>query len=413
MKILPFRQRRTFVRANWVNVWRWIVALALPPALVYVSTEHPALAGEAVRGWSSREILWLHAGLVAGVGLLSALFSRSRPALIAALTLAFSFLLPTLGYDPILTSLSYLAGGLFLLAAPDRRLFRPRTAIWVGLAALGVVGVATILEDGRKPWVTPVVAASLVAWGAALLILRTRKEKSTTAEPMLLSVLVGATFVGLTLGWDQRAYGVGGFHLLALLCTMPCLISLVAHSFRLAYIDELTEIPGRRALVEALDDPGSTFTLAMLDVDHFKKFNDTHGHEVGDQVLRMVAARIATVGAGGSAYRYGGEEFTLLFPGKSMEQVTEELERIRHLVESSPLFLRSQDRPKEKPRKSEAAKPTKPKAVKKKSPSVGVTISIGVATRRTSEPWDRVMKRADQALYKAKEGGRNQVSQAS
>lgn len=396
------------------GVWKWIVALALPPALVYLSTEHPALAGEAVRGWGSHEILWLHAGLVAGVGLLSALFSRSRPALVAALTLAFSLLFPVLGYDPALMSLSYLAGGLFLLAAPERRLFRPRTAIWVGLAALGTVGVATILEDSRKPWVTPLVAACLVLWGATLLILRTRKEKkSTVAEPLMLSVLVGATFVGLTLGWDGKAYGVGGFHLLALLCTLPCLVSLIAHSFRLAYIDELTEIPGRRALVEALDDPGATFTLAMLDVDHFKKFNDTHGHEVGDQVLRMVAARIATVGVGGSAYRYGGEEFTLLFPGKQMEQVAEELERIRHLVESSPLVLRSQDRPKEKPRKNETAKPAKSKAAKKKSPSVGVTISIGVATRRTSEPWDRVMKRADQALYKAKEGGRNQVSQAS
>src|SRR5690606_29045997 len=107
-----------------------------------------------------------------------------------------------------------------------------------------------------------------------------------------------------------------------------------------AYIDELTEIPGRRALVEDMQDPGSVFTLAMLDVDHFKKFNDTHGHEVGDHVLRMVAARIATVGEGGTAYRYGGEEFTVVFPGKTVEQVGHELERLRTLVENSPLVLR-------------------------------------------------------------------------
>lgn len=390
------------------------MALAVPPALVYLLTNHPALSGSAVRGWSSGEILWLHAAIVSAVVLLSVLFSRSRPALVAGLTLLYSLLTPRLGYDPTLVSLSFLAGGLFLLAAPDRRLFRPLTLIWSGLAALGSIGVATILEDSSRPWVTPVVAACLVLWGAGLLALRARKEKTKAAsEPLLLSGLVGGTFVGLTLGWNPGAFGEGGFHLMALVFTLPSLASLIAHSFRLAYIDELTEIPGRRALVEALDDPGATFTLAMLDVDHFKKFNDTHGHEVGDQVLRMVAARIATVGAGGSAYRYGGEEFTLLFPGKSMEQVTEELERIRHLVESSPLVLRGENRPKDKPRKTEAARSGKGKASKKKPPSVGVTISIGVATRRTSEPWDRVMKRADQALYKAKEGGRNQVSQAS
>jgi diguanylate cyclase (GGDEF)-like protein len=384
----------------------------LPLSLVYLSTEHPALSGLAVQGWGSSEILWLHAGLGLGVGVLSVLFSRSRPALIALLTLLFSLALPSLGYEPMLLSLSYLAGGLFLLAGPDRKLFRPVTAIWVGLAAVGAVGVATILEGSHRPWVAPAVAACLVVWGAAVLAIKAHKERATsTTEPLLISVLVGATFLGLTLGWNATAFGPAGFHLMALLLTLPCLASLIAHSFRLAYIDELTEIPGRRALVEALDDPGSTFTLAMLDVDHFKKFNDTHGHEVGDQVLRMVAARIASVGQGGSAYRYGGEEFTLLFPGKSMEQVQQELERIRQLVESSPLFLRSEDRPKEKPRKADA-KSAKTLA-KKKPPSVGVTISIGVATRRTSEPWDRVMKRADQALYKAKEAGRNQVSQAS
>jgi diguanylate cyclase (GGDEF)-like protein len=393
-------------------VWSWIAALTVPLMVVYLGTDHPVLGGPAVKGWGSSEILWLHALLVVGVGVLGALFSRSRPVLLATVTIIYSWALPNLGYEATLVALSYLAGGLFLLAAPERKLLRPATVIWSGLASTAVVGVATILQDGQRPWVTPAVAASLALWGGAVLAVRVHGDKARSyTDPLLLSGLVGATFMGLTLGWSPSAFSPAGLHLMALLFTLPCLVGLVAHSFRLAYIDELTEIPGRRALVEALDDPGSTFTLAMLDVDHFKKFNDTHGHEVGDQVLRMVAARIASVGQGGSAYRYGGEEFTLLFPGKSMEQVQDELERIRQLVESSPLVLRSENRPKEKPRKTEA-KTSKSRAAKK-PPSVGVTISIGVATRRTSEPWDRVMKRADQALYKAKEAGRNRVAEAS
>lgn len=390
-----------------------MAAVSLPLVLVYLTTEHPALVGGSVHGWASPEIVGLHAAVVVGVALFSGLFARTRPALVALLTLGYSCALPQLALDPTLSALSFLAAGLFLLAAPEKRLFRPATAIWVGLAAVAALGVATILQTSQPAWVVPVLAGSLVGWGGLLLFLRLRRERGrATTEPLLLSVLVGCTFLGLTLGWNARAFSPAGFQAMNLVLTLPCLLSLVAHSFRLAYIDELTEIPGRRALVEALDDPGSVFTLAMLDVDHFKKFNDTHGHDVGDQVLRMVAARIATVGQGGSAYRYGGEEFTLLFPGKSTDQVQDELERIRQLVESSPLYLRSENRPKDKPKQT-AAKGGRAAKKPKKPPSVGVTVSIGVATRRTGEAWDRVMKRADQALYKAKEGGRNQVSEAS
>ena len=387
------------------------MALLVPLSLVYLFSEHPQLGGATVWGWGSGEILWLHAVLVIAIGILGALFSRSRPTLVALSALLFSLAVPRSGLDPASLSLSVLAGGLIFLAAPDRRFFRFSTLTWLGLALIGALGTATILEQSVHEWVLPAVGLALALWGSVLLFLRVRQERGKAiSEPLLLSTLVGLTCLGLSLGQNAKTFGEPGFHLMVLLFTLPCLATLVAHSFRLAYIDELTEIPGRRALVEALDDPGSTFTLAMLDVDHFKKFNDTHGHEVGDQVLRMVAARIATVGEGGAAYRYGGEEFTLLFPGKSTEQVLQELERIRALVESSPLYLRSENRPKVKPR---AGAGKKTKSSKKKAPSVGVTVSIGVATRNSSESWDRVMKRADQALYKAKEGGRNQVSQAS
>jgi diguanylate cyclase (GGDEF)-like protein len=66
---------------------------------------------------------------------------------------------------------------------------------------------------------------------------------------------------------------------------------------------------------------GHRFTIAMLDIDHFKRFNDTYGHEVGDQVLKMVAAKLGQVRKGGRAFRYGGEEFALVFPNRSARTV--------------------------------------------------------------------------------------------
>lgn len=355
--------------------------------------------------------------LAIGVTAFSLLFSRSRATFISWLSLGLSLLVLFSGQPPTLLALSYTAAGLFLMAAPERRLYRLSTLIWIGLSLLGGLGVATIVEQYQQAWVMPALVAILTFWGAGLLYLRISREKGRSlTEPLLISVLVGGAFAVASLAWSPGAFSISGLLFLNLIFALPCLLSVAAHSFRLAYIDELTEIPGRRALVEALDDPGSIFTLAMLDVDHFKKFNDTHGHEVGDQVLRMVAARIATVGSGGAAFRYGGEEFTLFFPSKSLEQVVDELERLRALVEATPLYLRGEDRPKKKPQGPAQMGAKRRKASGKamvKKPSVGVTVSIGVATSRPAETWQKVMKRADTALYKAKEGGRNQVSQAS
>ncbi len=379
--------------------------------MVYLLTEHPVLNQDQVLGFAGGEIFWLHAALVGAVAFFGYLFSRSRSAFIAGLTLAFSFLFPCVpeqGLEANFLSLSYLSAGLVFLAAPDKKFFQMVNLIWSGMAAVVTLGVATVLVQYTGSTVG--VGLALLGWGGPLLFLRFRAETSGRGrESLLLVPLVGCTLLGLTLGRDPSSFSVTGFHVMTLVFTVPCLLSLIEHSFRLAYIDELTEIPGRRALVEALDDTGPVFALAMVDVDHFKKFNDTHGHEVGDQVLRMVAARIASVKEGGTAYRYGGEEFTLFFPGKTVDQIREELERIRILVESSPLYLRSDNRPAAKPKKATSKKSKAPK----KRPSVGVTVSIGVATGLSSEPWDKVMKRADQALYKAKESGRNQVAQAS
>jgi len=180
--------------------------------------------------------------------------------------------------------------------------------------------------------------------------------------------------------------------------------SVIHETFYMAFRDELTGIPGRRALNERLSRLGNQYVIAMADVDHFKKFNDTHGHDVGDQVLKLVASKMRKVGGGGSAYRYGGEEFTLLFPGKTLEECLSHLEAVRRSIEEYPLRIRDkQSRPQDDERGREQRGSGEAK-------TVFITVSMGVAERgvaaRTPE---EVIKCADQALYKAKGAGRNNV----
>jgi GGDEF domain-containing protein len=183
-------------------------------------------------------------------------------------------------------------------------------------------------------------------------------------------------------------------------------LGVLQDSFRMAFRDELTGLPSRRALNERLMSVGRNYTIAMLDVDHFKSFNDTYGHEIGDQVLKMVAAKIADVSGGGRAYRYGGEEFTLLFPGKAAAEALPHLEALREEIESYRLALRGADRP----RKPKGAR--RQRGGWRSRDGVSVTVSIGVAERndRYTTP-GAVIAAADRALYRAKERGRNRVSQ--
>ena len=183
-------------------------------------------------------------------------------------------------------------------------------------------------------------------------------------------------------------------------------VAVLQDTFHMAFRDELTGIPSRRALNERLAGLGRVYTVAMVDVDHFKTFNDTFGHDLGDQVLKMIAAHIAGVGGSGTAYRYGGEEFTILFPGKDTEESMPHLEALRAQIESYRLALRASDRPKK------AMRGKRQRGGSRGRNAVSVTVSIGVAGRndRLDTP-QAVIEAADRALYRAKDKGRNRVSQ--
>jgi diguanylate cyclase (GGDEF)-like protein len=287
-----------------------------------------------------------------------------------------------------------------------------------GLARLApipgqVLGVGLVLwgAPGMLPWLTrPILDARFTAWTdlsqaalaafaatAGLLAVRCAAPRASPIDAGFLWALVAAFFAlhGIRRGWAPTPFlATGGLILIW---------GLLAASYRMAFHDDLTGLPGRRALNEALPQLGRRYAVAMVDVDHFKKFNDTYGHEVGDQVLRMVAARLAHVSGGGRAFRYGGEEFSVLFPGKSAEEALPHLEALRRAIALSRFALRGPGRPRRKPENAPAAR----RGARRE---VSVTVSIGVA-----EPDDRqvepaeVLQEADRALYRAKHNGRNRV----
>ncbi len=172
------------------------------------------------------------------------------------------------------------------------------------------------------------------------------------------------------------------------------ILSIINRTYSMAYIDELTRIPSRRMLREDLMKLGGKYSIAMLDIDFFKKFNDKYGHDVGDEVLKLVASCLQKVTGNGKAYRYGGEEFTIIFPRKDIKEVIPHLDELRKKIS-----------------KQEYAYKKQYKNGKSTTQKLKVTISIGVAQRNeTNKATDEVIKAADKALYRAKKKGRNCVS---
>ncbi len=185
-----------------------------------------------------------------------------------------------------------------------------------------------------------------------------------------------------------------------LAATTTILFSLLQISHRMAFLDELTNVPGRRALTNALRQfERHPYTLSIMDIDFFKRLNDSYGHEVGDQGLRMISARLSQYAKSGHIYRYGGEEFVLLFPYKHLEEVLDEIEETRALISNSDFFLRA---PSHNGYSQENEKYPYLASIK-------ITLSAGVAEKVGNESSDFVLNMADQALYKAKKTGRNKT----
>ena len=245
---------------------------------------------------------------------------------------------------------------------------------------------------------TPIARLGLLAFGLVFLLFAIRfvRHPSPINSGFLWALI--AIFLALH---GKRVGSISSFYLST--AGLILIISLIETSYSLAYHDELTGLPGRRALNEAVHRLGESYTVAMVDVDHFKRFNDQHGHAVGDQVLRMVAANLERIVGGAKAFRYGGEEFVLLFPGKSVSNAIPSLEALRKAIAASEFSLRGKDRPRKKPEK--------PKPAGNPPKTISVTVSIGIAARDARHTKaDQVIQAADRALYRAKAAGRNRIS---
>lgn len=235
----------------------------------------------------------------------------------------------------------------------------------------------------------PALAVFLLS-AVTVMVLLVRRYRAVESS-LLWSIF--SSYIAFRMGATNHIAGVffatGGLALI---------VALIEQSYSMAYRDELTQLPSRRALNEALMKLPDNYTVAMVDVDHFKKFNDSYGHESGDQALRLVAARLARIAGGGCAYRYGGEEFAVIFPNRSSDEVFIYLDRMRKIIEQSKFTVRGKDRRRKQGIGRGAKKQT------------SVTVSIGVASCLGDKalPTD-ILRIADQALYKAKERGRNCV----
>ncbi len=188
--------------------------------------------------------------------------------------------------------------------------------------------------------------------------------------------------------------------------------SIVENSYSLAYRDELTGLSSRRAFNDAVLSLTPPYAVAAVDIDHFKSINDTYGHDVGDHVLRMIASKLARVGGGGEAFRVGGEEFTILFPGKNGSEIVDYLELLRLEIEGSSFQVRSEvDRrqgPRPPERRAELKKWSR-RLLRGESTPLSVTVSIGIGESQSRMSAEETIIQADKALYRAKRGGRNRI----
>lgn len=264
---------------------------------------------------------------------------------------------------------------------------------WLALAAPDHVwrGLEDALPLGVLSW-RPARAAGVLCFVASLAALAHWLRRRAPLELVLAAALAAAACA-----WFDVA-GIGFARWLTVAALVAAL-GVVYSSWRLAFLDALTGLPNRRALDETLARLSGNYALAMVDVDHFKQFNDKHGHDAGDRVLIEVARVLART-RGAAAFRFGGEEFCLLF--RKPDGAADACEETRAAIESAAVAL---------PRKP-VAKSKGGNGAKAKEPqrTVHVTASIGLAARDAKRrSAQEVLKAADQCLYRAKGKGRNQV----
>jgi diguanylate cyclase (GGDEF)-like protein len=392
------RALREFLHASR-PYWAVVAVLAITTAAVSVGPQLPA-------SFSGMRTAGPHAVLITAMGL-AWWFNRGRSCVIAAsLLLGWTMMHHFPGkavYTAavVLVPLNCLAA-LVVRERGARYGAGYRWAVVLAAEALLVFWFSRTGISFEQWWLrsppTPLIGRMMFAAAFAAALWRAYAER----KPLQVADAgaVAAFFIGAE--WYDQPYVFGAFMAAA---GVMLLVALLQESHQLAFRDELTGLLARRALHERLRSLGPRYALAMVDIDHFKSFNDTHGHDIGDQVLKLVAGRLAKVHGGGIAYRYGGEEFCVLFHDRSAAQARPHLEAVRGAIERYKMAVRADDRPKD------SDDPTNLRINKPPQKTLSVTVSIGVAGSSTElRSPAQVLKAADEALYRAKQAGRNRLS---
>lgn len=235
--------------------------------------------------------------------------------------------------------------------------------------------------EGNIHQITLPALVAFILVGGALLFRTALVRQAKVLDLALLFVLVVVAIALDHVHQPAIIYWLSSF------AALMILFALVFDAHHLAYTDQLTGLSGRRALMETFMGLGRRYSIAMMDIDHFKSFNDRYGHEVGDQVLREVADALRQISVG-RVFRYGGEEFAVVFKNKTPEDVVGAIETVREKIADLTLQVKQ----------------------KKRLTKTQVTVSFGVAQKTPDLKLpEAVMKAADEALYQAKKAGRNQT----
>mgnify|MGYP005812694111 CR=1 FL=1 len=304
---------------------------------------------------------------------------------------------------------------LLLLAIDDNSFDLEAFGWWTGVVLVQAFVViilcrpenTELLDWTRYRMVAMPAAGNIPQLGAAAFLvacLLLLMKLLITPKPVNSGLFWGCCASFLALNASEAQAGIAYF----ITAASAMVVAVVEASYRMAYHDELTGLPGRRAFHDAISSLSGEYSIAMVDVDHFKKFNDTFGHDVGDQVLRMVAGKLSRTGGGGKAFRCGGEEFAVIFRHTRAAEAVEHAEDMRQRIEESTFVVRGPDRSRrERPeRRSHFDK----RRVRSAQVNTAVTVSIGVAELGNADiTVQDVIRAADRALYRAKELGRNRV----
>ncbi len=403
------------VTSNWFRLSFPLFILAT----IWLGMNNVIVVTQANLGFASNLPFVLFLAIIA----LSHAFKQSRIAMVASAMLLAYWLVQSRLQTPLSTGttllelclLSFLSPVACMLVYPmrDTGLFS-RTyliflvtlslfALWCyiilsyfsagGFEQVNETFLFVVPEVSRLPLVLVLYLVALVCISAILLL---RYNRIIDAVVYSSITLTSTTYVFFHIPYIS----VTMFSLVAVLL----LIYLLSASYELAFNDRLTNIPGRLALDSDLKHLGRKYSIAMVDIDHFKQFNDTYGHDTGDDVLKLVAARLQEVGGKAKVYRYGGEEFTVIFKNKAVKEALPHLDTLRENIENYQMVLRDSERPKND------RQGTKRRGKAQPNKTVTITVSIGVCDNTKRTKVEDVIKSADQALYKAKKAGRNQVS---